>query len=461
MLKKCMRWAQIGLLLLLVTGTGYFFLLPGISVASDLADPAMSGPGIPRRAVRLHRALTPQFEEWARERVRNRRAANAPLHDVPTTEWPMFSTVFYLMSTEKLDPHLDYSRGAVEAGRDLLLDPSHHTWVHTHWGDDYMHDENVFFRGLIIAGLTSYEKLTHDGSVLPLLRDQVETLSTELDRSPLGILNDYPNECYPIDVFATIAFIRRADSVLGTDHSAFVARELRAFEGNMTDSRGLIPFRTDLPSGRQVQPSRGVGNSWTLIFAPELYPSHAKNWYDTYTRDFWQDHSWASGFREYARGTPDAEWTFEIDAGPVIDGLGTASNAFGIAAARSNGRFDQAYELSTEFAAVSWPLPSQTLLAPRSVSHAADAPYLGETAVAYFLTVQPAAGVSVVRGGRAPLIVYFAVLIYFGISALVAWYAMRQLRRLAEEANQSPLQTIFPDRATQTPSGVSAQRIRP
>jgi hypothetical protein len=76
-----------------------------------------------------------------------------------------------------------YAGPAVEAARDLIVDPSHHAWVRTHWGDDYMHDENVFFRALVISGLTSHEVLTRDGSSLAMLRDQVESLAEALDAS--------------------------------------------------------------------------------------------------------------------------------------------------------------------------------------------------------------------------------------------------------------------------------------
>lgn len=419
----------------LALSTIYVFFLPGVALVRDLADPALEGPGIPHRARALHRDLTPRFAEWARERVASGRASDAPLHDVPTTEWPMFTAVFYLMATEALeadpagDPPMAYSREAVDAARDLIVDPSHHTWVRTHWGDDYLHRENVFFRSLLIAGLTSHASLTSDARSMEVLRDQVETLSRDLDESRLGLLDDYPGECYPIDVLAAIGFIQRADAVLGTDHSAFVARSLRAFEGERTDSLGLVPFRVDLPGGDEVQPSRGIGTSWILLFAPDLWPERSREWYATYERYFWQDRGWAAGFREYAPGT-ELEWTFEIDAGPVLDGFGTSASAFGIAAARRNGRFDHAYTLSSELVAASWPLPDGTLALPRAFSHAADAPYLGEAGILYFLTVQPADGVPIVRGGHASGLVYFGLFVYFGVTLLAVLLIVREARRL-------------------------------
>jgi len=417
--------------LLLAAVAGYFFLLPGLTVARDLQDDAIRAPGMPRIAWRVHRALTPRIEAWARERVASGRAAHVALHDVPTTEWPIFTSVFYLMATDALEtryraadagsnePPAVYARGAVRAARDLLVDPSHHTWVRTHWGDDYLHREDVFFRSLLIAGLTSYEHLTRDGTSIPMLRDQVDTLARDLDESPRGVLNDYPGECYPIDVVAALGFIQRADAVLGTEHGAMLARSLRAFSGPMADSLGLVPYRMSTETYAEEQPSRGVGNSWVSVFAGDLWPGRSSDLYSRYEASFWQDHGWAAGFREYARGSREPEWMTEVDAGPVIDGFGTAASAFGIAGARRNGRFDHAYTLSSEMIALSWPLPDGTLLAPRSVSHATDAPYLGEAGLLYFMTIQPRADVPIVTGGRATGLVYASLAFYFGIGALL------------------------------------------
>jgi hypothetical protein len=428
---------------LLLAAAVYFFLLPGLTVARDLSDPAIGRPGTPRLAWRVHRSLAPRVAAWANERIASGRAAHAALHDVPTTEWPMFTAVFYLMATESLQRAWDrggphghpsgeapavYAAAAVRAAKDLILDPSHHTWVHTHWGDDYLHREDVFFRALIIAGLTSYEALTHDGTTVATLRDQVETLSSDLDRSPRGLLNDYPGECYPIDVVAAVGFIQRADAVLGTDHRAFVARARRLFAGDLGDPLGLVPYRVDVATYEQEQPSRGVGNSWVALFAGDLWPAEASDLYARYERAFWQDHGWAAGFREYAKGSPEPAWMTEVDAGPVLDGFGTAASAFGIAGARRNGRFDQAYTLSSEMLALSWPLPDGTLLAQRSVSHATDAPYLGEAGVLYFMTVAPREGAAVVMGGSWPWLVPVALALYFGLGGLLSFLALRLVR---------------------------------
>jgi len=45
---------------------------------------------------------------------------------------------------------------------------------------------------MLIQALTSRQNLLRDGRYLDILRDQVETLAADLDRSPFGLLNDYP-----------------------------------------------------------------------------------------------------------------------------------------------------------------------------------------------------------------------------------------------------------------------------
>lgn len=432
--------------LVVATAALWFLVLPGLTVVRDIADPGMRRPGIPSKAWRMHRYLTPRIERWARERIASKKAAHLNLYDVPSTEWPMFTCVFFLRTTEALQnawekdhtlaraAPLTYARGAVEAAKDLILDPVHHTWVRQHWGDDYWHTQNVFFRSLVISGITSYENLVGHGELRPLLRDQVDTLANELDRSQFGVLEDYPNECYPIDVLAAIAWIKRADRLLGIDRSAFYARERRAFQGPMLDKRGLVPYSVDYLKGPQDEPSRGIGNSHVLISAPELWPEQAKIWYDLYEQHFWQERWWAAGFREYPKDVTDYSW-YDVDAGPIIDGFSISGNAFGVAAARLNGRFDHAYTISAQVLTACWPLPNGMQLGPRAISLSAGdhAPYLGESAIMFFFTQNPKAGTNIVTGGHLVGSVYLGLLFYLGFGGSVLWLAVRGMWKLWRE----------------------------
>jgi hypothetical protein len=426
---------------------------PSVRAVLNIHDAALEGPGIPKAAWRLARHLTPRYAAWAQARVALGQAEQLSTENISGTEWPLFGSVFYLWAAQNLQSAWeagDHSAGvepkiscrdAIVAASDLVVDPKHATWVQKHWGTNYLHHENVFYRMLVIAALTSRQKLLHDGAHLDMLRDQVETFSRELNDSKSGLLNDYPDECYPGDVMAAIACIRRADSVLGTDHSKFVARSLRAFTGPRGTRLKLPPYLAGSETGAPFSEARGCANSYLCLTAPELWPEQAKAWFQLYEKYFWQERLGFAGFREFPKNVPKTDWTMDVDAGPVIDGFGVAANAFGVGAARKNGRFDLAYPLSAEMLATVWELPDGTLAMPRLLSNFSDAPLLGEAAILWLLTVQPEKGFPVKTGGSAPPFVYAVIIsaLLFGIWRMdAAIDAFRQAFRGPDPAVSAP-----------------------
>jgi hypothetical protein len=442
----------------------YFFLIPVLLVFMDIRDPAWRGDGIPKIAWRVHKHVTPLYERYARERISSGVAATLDLYDVPSTEWPVFGSVFYLMATENLqkewekNPSLsrkapkEYARDTIEAAKDLLVDTNHHWWVRTHWGDDYLHTENVFFRALLISGLTSYDQLTGNTEYRPFLKDQCLTLSEELDKSPHGILDDYPAECYPIDVLAAIANIQRTSALLGLDTSAFVKRSRRAFEGKMLDKRGMIPYAVDSKNGRADElyqsdvpgvlegPSRGIGNSYVLIYARELWPDLAESWYSQYEKYFWQKKFGAEGFREFPKGMPDQEFTYDVDVGPIVFGFGPAGNAYGVAGARANGRMDHSYTLASQVLAACWPLWNGDLLGARFLSHK-HAPYLGAVNLLWLFTITPQPGAARVTGGTIPPFTFILTGFLLVVGCLIVFAGWRTWRRAQQ--NEEYLEAVW------------------
>ena len=414
--------------IILIAVVIYFFALPTVILIQDINDPGLRSGSMPRFAFRLHQSLSERIERWAVSRVSSGQAAKVNTYNVSGTEWPVFSSVFYLWSTEALqeawekDPSLSrtmpaqYAQGAIQAVTALIADPNHATWVKNYWGDDYLSHEDLFYRMLLISGLTSFQKLSGDKSYEPLLRMQTNSLASEIDASPYGLLDDYPGQCYPIDILPAIAAIRRADNILGTDHTAFAARALRAFEGSRLDPQTELPaYIADSRTGEGIGSARGVGVSFMLTWAPELWPETAQQWYERYDEQFWQRGWLAAGFREFPINYKGRTVLFDVDAGPIIAGYGTAASAFGIGAARVNGHFEQSYPMSAEALAASWPLPDGSLLLPRLLSNLSDAPYVGESALLFSLTRQPITS-SGNNAGSLPFSVYLDLGIYAGLA---------------------------------------------
>ena len=257
----------------------------------------------------------------------------------------------------------------------------------------------------------------------------MESLAREIEASPHGLIDDYPGECFPSDVIAALAAIRRADTLLGTDHAEFCRRALRGFQGAMVDARtGLPPYMADSKEGQIVE-IRGSTSQWACAWAPSIWPDMAQDWYQAFETGFWQRRWGAAGFREFPRDQSRREWTFDVDAGPILGGFALATTAFSIGAARVNGRFDHAYPLSAETVALSWPLPDGTLLLPRTLSSSLDAPYVGEAAILFNLTRRTPDAMPKIRGGTLPPVV-FGVIGLLIVGMLVELRSiLRRLRR--------------------------------
>lgn len=432
------RLANAGIIIALSL---FLLVLPGFIVVGELSDSNLRSAGVPRSAWSLHQTLSPQYEKWARERLASGRAAQLSTANISGTEWPLFGSVFYLWATESLQQAWEtnrslspvapnvYARGAIEAATALVADPTQAAWVKIHWGGNYLKTENVFYRMLLISALTSHAALTGEKQNLPLLRDQVDSLSAELDASPHGVLDDYPAQCYPGDVLTSIAMIQKADKVLGTDHSAFVSRAIRGFQGNLLDPRGMIPYFANARSGMAMDFARGCGNSYISLSAPAIWPDQARAWYALYTKYYWQERFGCAGFREFPDDLHGNDWYMDVDSGPVWGGFGCAACAFGTGAARVNGHFEQAWPLTAEMLVTSWPLPNGTRLFPRLLSNAADAPLLGEAAILYNLTRLPADGMTVVTGGHLPVFVLVFLSLQIGAGVILIAVTIRSLRR--------------------------------
>jgi hypothetical protein len=414
----------------------YVLIIPAGMLIRNLRDSCLYSGDQLLCAFHWHRSLSSRYEKWAQKRIESGAATTLTTKDIAATEWPVFGSVFYLWATEALqnvhymNPTLasaspqSYARGAISAAAALIADPNHATWVKEHWGDDYLTKENLFYRMLLISGLTSYQKLLGDRKYEDLLRSQVESLAGEIDASPYGLLDDYPGQCYPVDVLPAIAAIRRADKVLGTNHSEFAARAIRGFEGSRLDEdTGLPAYIVDSKTGQAKDSARGVGLSFMLIWAAELWPETAQDWYAKYEENFWQQGKWFAGFREYPKGIDIGWFVFsDVDAGPVIDGYGVAASAFGIGAARAMGRPDHTYPLTAQAIVAAWPLPDGTMLGPRLLSGFSDAPYLGEAALLFALTRRPLEVSKIIDRGKLPRSVYAGLLLgtSIGIYIIIA-----------------------------------------
>ena len=426
--KPWWRWTTSALSLLFA---GFFFVYPALTCAWVLLEPAVRTTGQSRLLTHWFHQAAGRYERWADRFLADQRAAQVNPDHVAATEWPMFGSVFFLLTAEQLhaegrvDANSGAVRRAVDRARDIVVSPDTATWVRFKWGDTYLERENVFYRMLLMMGLTAHARITGATTDHELLHAQWTGLSRELMAAPYHVLNDYPGECYPVDVVWSVAAIQRAAALEGTNANELAAALIRSLEGPLKSSNGLPAYQAEVTSGYGVQASRGCGNSGLLLFAPDLDPERARAWYQLYASNFWKSTDWIAGFTEIARG--QTTQVMDVDSGPILAGIGSVASAFGIGAARRAGDLDRAAQLTWQAVACSWPTPVGFLVPGLMGKLAIDGWCLGEVALLFSMTRPLPAGELAAATSQAPGIVW-ALLLFYALAG--SWFVYREVRSL-------------------------------
>lgn len=420
---------SFGLLILLLTLAFVVYPL-GKTSWYLLTDRGLRSAAPSTFAFSLHESLSKRLPGYVDARIKSGVAETLSIAQITATESPVYGAYFYLLATDHLqvqweaDPTLagrapkETGAEAVEACVRILLDPGHAHWIRTYWGEDHWQDPNCFFRTMIIGGLGAHRRLTGSDEHLPLLRQLTDDLAADLDASATGLIDDYPHQCFPADVVACIAMIRRADPARAEWAKAAFHRVLANSPG------GLPPYMSDSADGAALGPSRGCTNGFFFSYAKELDPAAADELYQKLLDGFWQEGRWAAGWREFPRGSEHPEWYFDPDSGPVLWGFGTGSTGLGIGSTRLHGDHRRAGPLGAEMIAGGIPLPDGSLLLPRLVSDIRHAPHFAETAILHQLSL----GGGGEPARKAPLT--GAVWLILGIELLFAVLLLRLSRSL-------------------------------
>ena len=261
------------------------FIYPAVVICTVAWDSQLRETGECRMTPRWFRAAAGRYLSWANDYLDTDYAESVDHQDVAATEWPMFGSVFFLLTAEELHKQgkIDATQGtvreAVDKAAEIVASPVTATWVKAKWGDGYLKQQNVFYRMLLMLGLSSYESITDDTRYHALVSRQRAALAEELAAAKLHMREDYPGECYPSDVLWAVAAIQRAARLDGTNHDELAENLMAALDGPLKTADGLPAFQVDAASGTILQDARGCGNSGILVFAGELDHEVARRWY--------------------------------------------------------------------------------------------------------------------------------------------------------------------------------------
>jgi hypothetical protein len=170
-------------------------------------------------------------------------------------------------------------------------------------------------------------------------------LARRLDASPLGLLETYPGEMYPVDNAAAIASLAlRDDAANGDAYVPVVARALVTMRARYIDSStGLLVQAVVPSSGAPRDAARGSGTLLAVYFLSFADLPLSRALWDAAARELDDSVLGFGVMREYPRGHAGRG---DIDSGPIVFGWGVSATGFALAVARIHGdagRFGRLY----------------------------------------------------------------------------------------------------------------------
>lgn len=403
-----------------------------------LSDAGLRSASPSRFAYALHGSLSKKIPHYVEKRIASGVAETLSVAQITATESPIYGAFFYLQATDKLQQQWDKDpslaavaprvsgREAIDASLRLVLDPKHAHWVKRYWGEDYMTEPNCFYRVLLIGSITAHHRLTGDRQHLALLQTLVDDLTADIAQSSYGLVDDYPDQCFPCDVACGLAMIAQAGEVLEQDRREWA----RAAYDRMAQTYAgeLPPYMADQKRGIALGPSRGCTNGFFFTYLPILSSDTARPMFDKFIDEFWHEQYGAYGWREFSRKSSMPASYFDPDSGPVISHFGTGATGLGIGCTRLYGDHKRAGVLGAEMLASAIPLPGGTLVLPRLVSDHKHAPYFAEMVILHQLSILPFDGATPAEKAPLPLLVWGILLIEALVLFLLGrlcWYLLR------------------------------------
>lgn len=180
-----------------------------------------------------------------------------------------------------------------------------------------------------------------------------ETLSKTFsaDRSPFP--ESYPGACWPADAFPAIASLCIHDRLYGPHYSDLILRWKSRVFTNIDQSTGLIAHSIECSSGKPTSGARGCSSALMIRFLFDIDTAVAKQQYNRFRKQFLTSLFGIPVFREYPKGMNGKG---DIDAGPVVFGVGSAATIVGFGTAKCAGDASLAESMFQSFEALGVPV---------------------------------------------------------------------------------------------------------
>jgi len=168
------------------------------------------------------------------------------------------------------------------------------------------------------------------------LHDRISlALARRMDASPMGLLETYPNETYPVDNCFVVGSIGLHQTVTGTDHSETIERWVHNVRQRAVHAdTGLLIQAVDEKTLAAHDEPRGSGTILGLLAVRYADQTLAWQLYGAVRSQLARRWLGFGAVREYPVGMTGSG---DIDSGPIVFGYGMSATGFCLGAARAAG----------------------------------------------------------------------------------------------------------------------------
>lgn len=249
---------------------------------------------------------------------------------------------FAQLVSEHPDLAAEFTPAATECVN-RLLNPETRAFDTAMWGGDALasldgNDGHAAYLGYLNF-LLGLERRVNPATPHAALNDRISAaLARRLLASPIGLLETYPNEVYPVDNGFVAGSLGLHERNAGTSHRAALDHwRARMREKYIDPASGLLIQAVNVTDGSDIDAPRASGTALGLWPIQSVDPAMAADLYRALVTHQRRTFAGFAAMREYA---PGHSGLGDIDSGPVVGGIGLSPTGFALAGARMHGDFD-------------------------------------------------------------------------------------------------------------------------
>ncbi len=230
----------------------------------------------------------------------------------------------------------------IEACIDKLTHPSMRQFDASAWKGDALKtlgsdQGHAAYLGNFNMLLGLYRQIRIDNKKVNRLNRRISrALVRRLDESPIGMLETYPGQAYPVDNASVVGSIALFDRAEGTDHSQLIASWVAAVRRRYIDrDSGMLYQAVDPNSGAPRDKPRASGTALAAYYLSFAHRTLSSELYSSMKEACATSFLGFGLIKEYPPNTPGGRG--DIDSGPVVAGISFSGTGFAMAAARVHG----------------------------------------------------------------------------------------------------------------------------